>query len=122
MSSLLIPGTRVTPEILFEPEKGFLLMKGKSSPENALDFFTPLLDFIPRINTLSRLEILFQIEYFNTSSSKCIFLVFKEFEKLHKSGIEINVNWYADEDDLDLIEIGRDIQDLTGLSFQHYTY
>ena len=112
----------MTPEILFEPEKGFLLMKGKSSPENALDFFTPLLDFIPRINTLSRLEILFQIEYFNTSSSKCIFLVFKEFEKLHKSGIEINVNWYADEDDLDLIEIGRDIQDLTGLSFQHYTY
>ena len=35
-----------------------------------------------------------KLEYFNTSSSKCILDLFKKLESLNGSGTSVKVNWY----------------------------
>ena len=60
-----------------------------------------------------------QLEYFNTSSSKCILDVFKKLENLHnKSVAEVVINWYYEEDDEDMLEAGEDYQSILKLPFK----
>ena len=57
-----------------------------------------------------------QLEYFNTSSSKCILDVFKKLETL--SGTEVSVKWYYEEDDEDMLEAGEDYEAIIDLPFE----
>ena len=56
-------------------------------------------------------------EYFNTSSSKCLFDVFKRLSKIEDSGKTITINWYYEEGDDDMMEAGEDYSDLLDLDF-----
>ena len=57
-----------------------------------------------------------QLEYFNTSSSKCILDVFKKLESL--AGTEVSVKWYYEEDDEDMLEAGEDYEAIIDLPFE----
>ena len=57
-----------------------------------------------------------QLEYFNTSSSKCILDVFKKLESV--SGSEVSVKWYYEEDDEDMLEAGEDYEAIIDLPFE----
>ena len=57
-------------------------------------------------------ELIVKLEYFNTSSSKCLIDVFRRLEKLHNHGSEVHVQWYYEEEDEDMKESGEDFRDL----------
>ena len=59
-----------------------------------------------------------KLEYFNTSSSKCILDLFKQLEKLNAGNTEVKVNWYFEEDDEDMEEAGEDYQAIIDLPFK----
>jgi hypothetical protein len=59
-----------------------------------------------------------QLEYFNTSSSKCILDVFKKLEAIYKSGNEVVINWFYEEDDEDMLEAGEDYQSIIKIPFK----
>ena len=59
-----------------------------------------------------------QLEYFNTSSSKCILDVFKKLEAIYKSGNEVLINWFYEEDDEDMLEAGEDYQSIIKIPFK----
>ena len=59
-----------------------------------------------------------QLEYFNTSSSKCILDVFKKLEAIHKSKHEVIINWYYEEDDEDMLEAGEDYESIIRVPFE----
>jgi hypothetical protein len=63
-------------------------------------------------------EVNIQLEYFNTSSSKCILDVFKKLEAIYKSGNEVVINWYYEEDDEDMLEAGEDYQSIIKIPFK----
>ncbi len=117
MENLKIEGSAKTPTIEFNAS-GTLLLKGRSIPENSIEFYKPILDWIesygsaPQANT----EVNVQLEYFNTSSSKCILDVFKKLETLSSTSIEIN--WYYEEDDEDMLEAGEDYQAIIDIPFK----
>ena len=58
------------------------------------------------------------MEYFNTSSSKCILDLFKQLESLNNGETEVNVNWYYEEDDEDMAEAGEDYDAIISLPFK----
>ena len=58
-----------------------------------------------------------KLEYFNTSSSKCILDVLKKLEGIHKSGSEVIINWHFEEDDEDMEEAGEDYQAIIQVPF-----
>ncbi len=121
LNVLEIKGTNKTPSIRFDPETGILEMKGRSIPENAVEFYKPLVDWLTDYakNPKDKTEVNIQLEYFNTSSSKCILDVFKKLEEINKKeGKEVVINWYYEEDDEDMLEAGEDYQSILKIPFR----
>ena len=79
---------------------------------------TPQVEFIESYsespNSSTVLNV--QLEYFNTSSSKCILDVFKKLESV--TGSEVSVKWYYEEDDEDMLEAGEDYEAIIDLPFE----
>jgi hypothetical protein len=120
MESVTIEGTPKTPTIKFNPESGVLEIKGRSIPENSIDFYKPLIDWIDQyaLQPKDETSVHVQLEYFNTSSSKCILDVFKKLEAIKKSGKNIVVKWHYEEDDEDMLEAGEDYDAIIDLDFE----
>ncbi len=120
METISIEGTAKTPTILFDLLKGHLEIKGRSIPENSIEFYKPLIEALEKYATRpqSNTNVNIQLEYFNTSSSKCILDVFKKLEAIHKNGNEIVINWHYEEDDEDMLEAGEDYQAIINVPFK----
>jgi hypothetical protein len=120
MESLLIEGTPKTPNVTFEPEKGLLEIKGRSIPENSIEFYKPLVDWLEEYAQQPgpKTQVNVHLEYFNTSSSKCILDVFKKLETIHKNKYEVQINWYYEEDDEDMLEAGEDYESIIRVPFK----
>ena len=120
MEPLLIEGTPKTPSIRFEADQGLIEIKGRSIPENSIEFYKPLVDWLEKYSEspgqLTKVNI--QLEYFNTSSSKCILDVFKKLEAIHKAKHEVIINWYYEEDDEDMLEAGEDYESIIRVPFK----
>nr|HPJ52616.1 SiaC family regulatory phosphoprotein [Flavobacteriales bacterium] len=46
MHALLLEGSPKTPSVRFDPENGSLELRGRSIPENSIDFYKPLTDWL----------------------------------------------------------------------------
>lgn len=119
--SLTIEPTRVTPYVRLDAREGILAFKGRSSPGSSLDFYYPIMSGIDQAFTggLNSITANFEFEYFNTSSSKCLFDILKRLAHFQQNGMEVKVNWYYEEEDDDMRETGEDYEDVLGLSFNY---
>ena len=120
MESIVRDGTQKTPSIEFDAEVGKVEIKGRSIPENSIEFYNPLIAWLEEYsgNAKPTTEVNIQLEYFNTSSSKCILDVFKKLEVIAKAGSDVKVNWFYEEDDEDMLEAGEDYQSIIKLPFK----
>lgn len=102
MNGLFIAPTKSTPKILFEPQKEKLFIEGQSYPENAFKFYEPVLawmdEYLAQLKHNAVLEIYFHMPYINTSSSKCMMMLFEKLEEAHEAGKTVNIRWYYDRD------------------------
>lgn len=119
MSVLKIEATSKSPYVMFDPSGGILEIRGRSIPENSVEFYAPLMELLENYvkKPLPRIKVDIQLEYFNTSSSKCILDIFKKLEIIKSNGYEVIVNWHYEEDDEDMQEAGEDYQSITNLKF-----
>ena len=117
MENFNLEETPKTPKIHFNYGEGEFMISGRSIPENSIEFYKPLFDWLDEYtNTpqdLTKVEI--KLEYFNTSSSKCLVEVFRKLEDIHQKGNKIEVNWYYEEDDEDMQESGEDFKEIISL-------
>lgn len=120
MKPLTIEGSPKTPLIKFDVDKGLLEVKGRSIPENSIEFYKPLIDWLDEYaaSPLKTTAVNVQLEYFNTSSSKCILDVFKKLEAIHSAKNEVVINWYYEEDDEDMLEAGEDYESIIKVPFK----
>lgn len=120
MDPISIEGTPKTPMVNFDANTGKVEVKGRSIPENSIEFYKPLVDWLEEYGKTPKplTEVNVQLEYFNTSSSKCILDVFKKLEAIAKSGNEVIINWYYEEDDEDMLEAGEDYQSIIRIPFK----
>jgi hypothetical protein len=113
--------TMKTPSIEFDSVQGLLEIKGRSNPENTLDFYRPLVAWVDEYvqNPAEKTIVNIHLEHFNTSSSKSILEVFRALEPIHKiKKGEIVVNWFYEDDDEDILEAGENYEAITGLPFR----
>lgn len=110
--------TKTTPGIDMNMEEGSIKLVGRSSPENSVLFYSPVLDALKDDKiSLTKLDIDIKLEYFNTSSSKCLYDVFKQLKRRETTGTELNINWYYEPMDEDMFEAGEDYSELLDLEF-----
>ncbi len=116
MNAVLIEGTKFSPEILFDKSKGVIDFKGKLYPANATEFFTPIHQMIIEyIQFHPELTLNFMLTYINSSATKLVIRLFEELDTYYENGKKITVNWYHDELDDDMIEVGEDISELVNI-------
>ncbi len=96
-------------------------LKGKSTPENAVQFYYPVINNIKKLfsNVTGTVHVDISLEYFNTSSSKCIFDMLRMLKAMESTDRSIQVNWYYEEDDEDMLETGEDYEDILGMAFKY---
>lgn len=121
MIDILIEPTPVTPYVKVDSQGSHIVFSGKSSPANSLHFYHPLMNKINSLfaSTEKPITIDLSFRYFNTSSSKCLFDLFKMFRNLQRQGKTLVINWYYEEDDDDMMETGEDYADLLNLDFNY---
>jgi hypothetical protein len=120
MENLNLEGSAKTPTVKFDSQKGSLELKGRSIPENSIEFYKPLNDWIDEYatNPQAQTTVDIKLEYFNTSSSKCILDLFKLLEKLNEKSTQVKINWFYEVDDEDMAEAGEDYQAIIDLPFE----
>lgn len=114
---MIIEGTKTTPNIYIE--KGVLEIKGRSIPEDAFEFFSPVLHKIqfdlPLID--NKLEIKFHLEYINSGSKKYLSNILWLLDQIYSKGKEMVIYWYYDYDDDAMNELGNDYRTMVQIPF-----
>lgn len=116
MSAIQLEGTAKTPQVAFNDSPLSMEISGRSIPENSIAFYTPLLEWVDEnLKGTGSLEVSIRLEYFNTSSSKCLMDLLKRIEQ---SPVEATVLWYYEEEDEDMLEAGEDYDAIIDMPFR----
>jgi len=126
MENIHIPGSHdgyFVPTVNFNFETGICEISGESFLEETNVFYAPLINWIKDFTKTGK-SLVFncKLTYFNTSSTKSLLDIFKILKKYEENGGEITVNWYYDEEDLDLEEAIEDYMIDTGLTINMVSF
>lgn len=112
---LQIENTKSTPKVEIHHSSGTIRIIGRSYPEYPQKFYEDLYDELKKI-TSDSVDMYFDFDYLNTSSTKCILLFLKEVKKIW---VDIRITWVHEEDDYDIIEVGEDFSELLDIEFNY---
>ena len=131
MEILNIEPTHISPSIRFIPEKNDFSITGMSAPEDVRALYYPVIEWIGKFNDelLSGVKKIFNetdpltlkidLNYFNSASAKFLLDILLEFKKIRESGTPVIVEWYYEEDDIDMKEAGEDISELVEMELKY---
>ena len=107
-----IEKTLNTPLIKFED--GVLVISGRCIPENSIAFFEPLFKFIAEYSKkpYPLTEVNIMLEYANSSTNRSLMTAFTLFEKIFENGNNVTINWYYEEGDELMLDLGNDFKSL----------
>jgi SiaC family regulatory phosphoprotein len=119
MEPLFLEGTEDTPEINFDAEKKIFSIADRSLPENAVDFYKPVFEWLEEYKEQADKEINFdfKLDYFNTSSAKQITKILLFLEKLALDS-NVIIRWYYRKEDVDMLSSGSRYAKLINVKFE----
>lgn len=129
MEKLIIEATVNSPRIVLDPESKKFEFSGESRPENVRNFYLPVLEWLETYTSqesgldkpqrTSALDCVFNFEYFNSTSAKYILDIFKSLNALDALGVELDIKWFYEEDDEDMLEVGEEMSRMSKLKFEY---
>jgi hypothetical protein len=124
METLRIEQTDDSPQVLLDQEDNQFEITGKSLPEDVIDFYQPVLDWLTtyKENPNSKTEFNLKLIYFNTASSKLIYDILMIFEEMVEKGHEVVVKWHSMQSDEDMQEAGKEYEEMIDVPFEYLTY
>lgn len=112
MQDLILVSTDRTPYIEFYAQKGQMKVSGSSIHENPRDFYREVLDWVQEYiqSPAASTQLIFDLNYYNTTSSKFLLDILRLFEELARKGHPIKCEWHTEfpEDDEDLVSLVDD--------------
>jgi len=110
-------GTEDTPKIILDRNNGIFEISGRSLPEDAAEFYSPILEWLDEYTGSPNSEtvFIFKLEYFNTASSKLLLDILSKLENIADS---TTILWYYHEDDEDMEEAGTEFSELVEVPFE----
>ena len=117
MARFFIEKTQNTPLIKFED--GVMSISGRCIPENAISFFEPVFKIIAEYSkkpfTLTEVNVM--LEYANSSTNRSLMTIFTLFEKIYENGNNVTVNWFYENGDDLMYDLGVDFKALLRMPF-----
>jgi hypothetical protein len=114
---MYIEGTKSTPSITVGD--GVFEIKGRSIPEDAFDFFSPLLHETQAYlqNPSENTELRFHLEYINSGSKKYLTNLLAKFNDFYLDGHDVVIYWHYDYEDESMQELGNDLRSMIEIPF-----
>lgn len=128
MDPLIIEATQDSPAVMFNASTNHFIISGESRPENAGKFYTPVIDWIIKLEAMvywrkkemqddSALVFVFKLDYFNSTSAKYILDILLIIKKLKEKGYKTKVEWYYDKRGDDILDAGNEFSKMTDMKF-----
>ena len=112
ISSLHIEKQQYSPLIKYDKGREVLIIEGKSISEDPYAFYQPLFKWTEEfVADPFELTVDFNLEYFNTASSK---MIYDFVVNIFKAEIKPKFIWKYFEDDEDIEEYGDYLRDVVG--------
>lgn len=118
MEALFFSPTDDTPAVVFDVQKDSFTISGRSLPENAIQFYAPILQWMTTYTAAAKdvSDFVFHFEYISTSSTKQVMKLILAIDQLSKNK-KVNVHWHYDSGDTDMMQTGERLEKLTSLEF-----
>ncbi|MFW5658271.1 MAG: DUF1987 domain-containing protein [Bacteroidota bacterium] len=112
-----------TPKIVLDKNSNTFVFSGRSLPENSDRFFTPVLEWFKEYskNPNHETEIVFKLDYFNTSTVQRFYQLFEILKEMTEKS-KVTIMWYYPDEDVNLLDSGKDFAHVTGLNFKFISY
>jgi hypothetical protein len=125
MNNLFIAASASSPEVDFRFDERRLSLKGEAYPENAAafwgDIIAALRQYLEQDRQVQTITVEVALAYFNSSSTKMLFALFGALNEKAKTGTQVVLNWYHDEEDDTIFEFGQELhEDFPALSFHDH--
>jgi hypothetical protein len=124
MEVINIKSTDDTPKVILDAENNIMEITGRSLPEDVGNFYKHIIEWVneyskkPNPSTVFK----FKLDYFNTASSKNILSILMTLKELHKSGNNVIIEWFYNEDDEEMLESGVEFERIVKIPFKHEKY
>ena len=99
---------------------GELDFTGRSFPEDALEFFAPVMDWLDEYqnSAAEKTVATFSISYFNSTSALHILKLLNALDQIHKAGNDLRVVWHHDENDDLMAEKAEEMKAMVDVPFE----
>jgi hypothetical protein len=114
MKDIYLARTSHSPEVDFRFSANSLSMSGEAYPENANEFFHPILTGLEKyLGAMDGqdIEFHFRLTYFNSAATKMLYSMFELLNESACTSNRVILNWYHDEEDDTILEFGEGIKD-----------
>jgi hypothetical protein len=116
-----IESSKFTPGIILDPTHMVLEFYGFSLPENAIDFYKPIINWLIELKTeiekdqknSKEINIIFKLVYYNSASLRQLVNIFQVFGEMHQQGLPIHIVWQYDSEDPQMADAGKELGDIT---------
>jgi len=108
LKKVLIPPTKTTPEITLDP-KGTIKIKGRAideSRDKAPEELTKWIDEYV-LNPVEETRVIIALEFLNSFNTMLLTGVLRKVSQVIRKGKQLVIDWYYEEDDVDIYERGE---------------
>lgn len=127
MRKLIINQTASSPKVILDPDKNVFEISGESRPPDVAAFYEEIISWLDDYSLhLSKYHdgkdpVVFNLdfEYFNSSSAKYILDFCKQIGNVRSKGRNIEVKWHYEDDDMDMLEVGREMSRMAKIPFEY---
>jgi len=119
LEPIVIQATNDTPSVELNKEHGVFKFEGKSLPEDVIKFFGPIQNWFNDYcnDPNPKTEIVFNLDYFNSSSARIIVKILIALESIHASKSQVHISWYYSENDEVMHDRGMELKSVLNLPF-----
>ncbi len=103
---------------------GILSFTGRSILTDPKIFFDPINTWVGKYlkNPADETVVNIKLEYIDTSSTQSLYQMLRQLNSVRKKGLVFMVNWYIEEDDPEMKELGELIEQRLGVEFHYILY
>lgn len=119
LGKLEITGDTDSPHVKFDNRSGWLYMGGSSLPENVIEFYSPILNWLKEYkeSTQTTTLIEFNFDYLNTASTNIMARIIEFMQDIQSNLNSVKITWYYTTGDYDMKELGSEL--LEGINCEY---
>ena len=103
---------------------GILNFTGRSILTDPKNFFEPITSWVNKYlkDPAEETVINIKLEYIDTASTQSLYQILRQINSVRKIGLVLMVNWYIEDEDPEMKELGEMIEQRLGIEFQYIPY